>query len=58
MQIAPNQISVDSADGIRDVFAVTRRLDRPEPLPVLHLYGSENLVSRRAERCMLRGDGW
>jgi hypothetical protein len=45
VQITPNQISVNSADGLHDVFAVTRRLDRPAPVPLLHLYGSENLVS-------------
>lgn len=45
VQLAPRQISVNDVAGVRDVFAVSRRLDRPEPLPFFHNYGSENLVS-------------
>ena len=45
VQMAPKQIWVNSADGLRDVFSVTKRLDRPGPVPLLHLYHTENLVS-------------
>lgn len=45
VQIAPQQISVNDIAGLRDVFAVSRRLDRPEALPFFHNYGTENLVS-------------
>ena len=36
---------MNSADGLRDIFSVTKRLDRPSPVPLLHLYHTENLVS-------------
>ena len=45
VQIAPSQLSVSKADGLREVFAVNRRLDRPYPLPLFQNYGSENLLS-------------
>lgn len=45
VQVAPRQISVNDVAGLRDVFAVSRRLDRPEALPFFHNYGAENLVS-------------
>jgi cytochrome P450 len=45
VQVAPDQISVNDVAGLRDVFAVSRRLDRPEALPFFHNYGAENLVS-------------
>lgn len=45
VQVAPRQISVNDVSGLRDVFAVSRRLDRPEALPFFHNYGAENLVS-------------
>lgn len=35
---------MNGSAGVRDVYAVNRRLDRP-PLLMLHNYGSENLVS-------------
>jgi hypothetical protein len=44
VQISPKQVSVNGYAGVRDVYAVNRRLDRP-PLLMLHNYGSENLVS-------------
>lgn len=45
VQVAPRHISVNDVAGVRDVFAVSRRLDRPDPLPFFHNYGAENLVS-------------
>lgn len=45
VQIAPNHVSVNNADGIHEIFSVTRRLDRPGAMPFLHMYQSENLVS-------------
>ncbi|KAI9147594.1 Cytochrome P450 monooxygenase andK [Paramyrothecium foliicola] len=45
VQIGPKQVSVNDVAGMRDVFLGARRLDRPEPLPVFHNYGAENLVS-------------
>lgn len=45
VQLAPRQVSVNSVAGLRDVFAVARRLDRPAALPFFHNYGAENLVS-------------
>lgn len=44
VQISPKGVSVNDYAGVRDVYAVNRRLGRP-PLLMLHNYGSENLVS-------------
>lgn len=44
VQISPKQVSASDYAGVRDVYAVNRRLDRP-PLLMLHNYASENLVS-------------
>lgn len=45
VQIGPTQISVNDHPGVRDIFMVNRKLDRPRPLLMLHNYRSENLVS-------------
>ncbi|KAF9878860.1 hypothetical protein CkaCkLH20_03760 [Colletotrichum karsti] len=45
VQTGPKRLSVGDASGLRDVYLLPRRLDRPAPLSVLHNYGSENLVS-------------
>jgi hypothetical protein len=45
VQIAPNQISVNNAEGVREIFAPNKKLDRPEPLAIFNLNGSENLTA-------------
>lgn len=44
VQISPKQVSVNSHAGFHEIFAMSRRLDRP-PLLIMHNYGSENLFS-------------
>lgn len=45
VQISRNRVLVDNSEGIRDVYAVSHRLNRPAPLVMFHNYGTENLVS-------------
>lgn len=48
VQFSRNEASINDVTGIRDVYAVTRRLDRPDPLVIFHNYQAENLVSTEA----------
>ncbi|KAM5341228.1 hypothetical protein ACJ41O_015337 [Fusarium nematophilum] len=43
VQIAPKTLSVNDPSAVRDAFATPRA--RPAPIPFLHNYGVENLVS-------------
>ncbi|ETN44821.1 uncharacterized protein HMPREF1541_09696 [Cyphellophora europaea CBS 101466] len=45
LQTSRNELSVNSAAGIRDLYAGARRLDRPDPLVIFHNYQAENLVA-------------
>ena len=45
VRISRNKVLVNDIDGVRDVYAVTHRLNRPVPLAIFHNYGTENLVS-------------
>ncbi|KAH7120566.1 cytochrome P450 [Dactylonectria macrodidyma] len=45
VQIAPKVLSVNDYSGLQKVFSASNRLSRPDPLPFLHNYKSENLVS-------------
>ena len=45
VQTARAGVSVNSASAIGDLYAVSRRLDRPYPLVIFHNYQTENLVS-------------
>lgn len=45
VQVGPKHVSLNSVACVRDVFAVSNRLDRPYPLVMFHNYGVENLVS-------------
>lgn len=45
VQISRDEVSVNSAAALRDLYAVSRRLDRPGPLVIFHNYQAENLVS-------------
>jgi cytochrome P450 len=45
VQIARNEVSVNSSSALRDLYAISQRLNRPDPLAIFHNYGAENLVS-------------
>ncbi|KAH7139660.1 cytochrome P450 [Dactylonectria estremocensis] len=45
VQIGPKVLSVNSYSGLQQIFSASNRLSRPEPLPFLHNYKSENLVT-------------
>jgi hypothetical protein len=48
VQIARNEVSVTTSRGLRDLYAISQRLSRPDPLVIFHNYGAENLVSTEA----------
>lgn len=48
VQISRNEVSVNDVAGLRELYAVSRRLDRPDPLVFFHNYQAENLVSTEA----------